>query len=73
MRRLAAGRDALAMIHLTERLVQRVFNNGVAWSISLCLFEATDSQLVGDVNEAAQIPFSRISEALDLTPASAAH
>jgi muconolactone delta-isomerase len=39
----------------------------------MCLFEAADSQLVEDVNEAAQIPFLRISEALDLTPASAAH
>jgi len=36
----------------------------------MCLFEAADPQLVKDVNEAAQIPFSRISEALDLTPVS---
>jgi Protein of unknown function (DUF4242) len=35
----------------------------------MCLFEAADPQLVKDVNEAAQIPFSRITEALDLTPA----
>jgi hypothetical protein len=35
----------------------------------MCLFEAANPQLVQDVNEAAQIPFSRISEALDLTPA----
>ena len=35
----------------------------------MCLFEAAGRQLVQDVNEAAQIPFSRISEALDLTPA----
>lgn len=35
----------------------------------MCLFEAADPQLVKDVNEAAHIPFSRISEALDLTPA----
>jgi len=34
----------------------------------MCLFEAADPQLVKDVNEAAQIPFSRISVALDLTP-----
>lgn len=37
----------------------------------MCLFEAADARLVKDVNEAAQIPFSRISEALDLTPAPA--
>ena len=35
----------------------------------MCLFEAADPQLVKEVNEVAQIPFSRISEALDLTPA----
>ena len=34
----------------------------------MCLFEATDPQLVKEVNEAAKIPYSRISEALDLTP-----
>ena len=35
----------------------------------MCLFEAADPQVVKEVNEAAQIPFTRISEALDLTPA----
>jgi Nickel responsive protein SCO4226-like len=35
----------------------------------MCLFEAADPQLVKDVNKAAQIPFTRISEAHDLTPA----
>ena len=34
----------------------------------MCLFEAADAQLVRDVNEAAHIPFSRVVEALDLTP-----
>lgn len=38
----------------------------------MCLFEAADAELVKDVNEAAQIPFSRISKALDLTPAKGA-
>lgn len=37
----------------------------------MCLFEAADPKLVKDVNEVAQIPFTRISEALDLTPAPA--
>jgi hypothetical protein len=37
----------------------------------MCLFEAADPQLVKNVNEVAQIPFTRISEALDLTPAPA--
>jgi hypothetical protein len=39
----------------------------------MCLFEAADPELVKDVNEAAQIPFSRISEALDLTPSPSTH
>ncbi len=34
----------------------------------MCLFEAQNSQLVKEVNEAAQIPFSRVVEAEDLTP-----
>jgi hypothetical protein len=34
----------------------------------MCLFESADPQLVKEVNEAAKIPYSRISEALDLTP-----
>ena len=36
----------------------------------MCLFEADNSDLVREVNEAAQIPFTRIVEALDLTPSS---
>ena len=34
----------------------------------LSLFEAESAALVRDVNEAAQISFTRIVEALDLTP-----
>lgn len=34
----------------------------------MCLFEADNADLVREVNEAAQIPFNRIVEALDLTP-----
>ncbi|MGZ3336046.1 MAG: DUF4242 domain-containing protein [Isosphaeraceae bacterium] len=34
----------------------------------MCLFEAPNAQRVKDVNEAAQIPFTRIVQALDLTP-----
>lgn len=34
----------------------------------MCLFEADNADLVKEVNEAAQIPFKRIVEALDLTP-----
>lgn len=34
----------------------------------MCLFEADNADLVREVNETAQIPFTRIVEAMDLTP-----
>jgi hypothetical protein len=34
----------------------------------MCLFEASNAELVREVNEKANIPFTRIVEALDLTP-----
>jgi hypothetical protein len=34
----------------------------------MCLFEAGDPEHVREVNETAGIPFTRIVEALDLTP-----
>jgi hypothetical protein len=34
----------------------------------MCLFEATGPELVRELNEEAKIPFTRIVEALDLTP-----
>ncbi len=36
----------------------------------MCLFDATSADDVRKVNEAAQLPFTRIVEALDLTPQS---
>ncbi len=36
----------------------------------MCLFDASSADDVKKVNEAAKLPFSRIVEALDLTPAS---
>ncbi len=35
----------------------------------MCLFEAKTPDAVRDVNEAAGLPFTRIVEAMDLTPA----
>ena len=35
---------------------------------SMCLFEASDPDLVRDVNDEAKIPYVRVIEALDLTP-----
>jgi hypothetical protein len=34
----------------------------------MCLFEATGPELVKELNEQAKIPFTRIVEAMDLTP-----
>jgi hypothetical protein len=34
----------------------------------MCLFEAPNPEHVKELNEKAQIPFTRIVEALDLTP-----
>jgi hypothetical protein len=34
----------------------------------MCLFEAPNPGYVKELNETAQIPFSRIVEAMDLTP-----
>ncbi len=34
----------------------------------MCLFEAPDAAVVRQVNETAKIPFTRVLEALDLTP-----
>ena len=33
----------------------------------MCLFEASGQQLVEEVNQAANIPFTRVVEAMDLT------
>ncbi len=34
----------------------------------MCLFEAASPELVTEVNQTANIPFTRIVEAMDLTP-----
>lgn len=54
----AAGKDV--------RYIRTTFVPGEAHC--MCLFEATDAELVKEVNETAQIPFTRIVKALDLTP-----
>ena len=54
----AEGRDV--------RYIRTTFVPGEAHC--MCLFEADNADLVRAVNEAAQIPFTRIVEALDLTP-----
>ncbi len=34
----------------------------------MCLFDSADAELVAELNDVAQIPYTRITEALDLTP-----
>lgn len=34
----------------------------------MCLFEAANPELVKEVNDTAKIPYTRVIEALDLTP-----
>jgi hypothetical protein len=34
----------------------------------MCLFEAPDAQQVAELNDEAGIPYTRVTEALDLTP-----
>lgn len=34
----------------------------------MCLFEASDPQVVAELNDEAGIPYTRVTEALDLTP-----
>ena len=48
------------------RYLRSVFIPGEARC--MCLFEAEDEAAVVAVNEVAQLPFTRIVEALDLTP-----
>ena len=36
----------------------------------MCLFEADSAELVKELNDAAQIPYTRVIEAMDLTPSS---
>jgi hypothetical protein len=48
------------------RYIRSIFVPGE--SKCMCLFEAANPELVKELNESAQIPFTRIKEALDLTP-----
>jgi len=50
----------------TGKAVRFTWNKGAAHC--MCLFEAPNQNLVKEVNEAAKLPFTRIVEALDLTP-----
>ena len=50
------------------RFIRTTFVPGEAHC--MCLFEAANPDLVKQVNETAKIPFTRITEALDLTPKS---
>jgi muconolactone delta-isomerase len=53
----------------TVRYIRSTYVPGEAHC--MCLFEAPNADLVKEVNETAKIPFTRIVEAMDLTPAKA--
>ena len=48
------------------RYIRSIFVPGE--SKCMCMFEAADPEIVKQLNEEAQIPFTEIKEALDLTP-----
>jgi hypothetical protein len=48
------------------RYIRSIFVPGEAKC--MCLFEAANPDIVKELNEQAQIPFTQIKEALDLTP-----
>jgi hypothetical protein len=50
------------------RYIRSIFVPGD--SKCMCMFEAANPEVVKELNEAAQIPFTEIKEALDLTPQS---
>jgi muconolactone delta-isomerase len=54
----ARGRDV--------RYIRSTFVPGE--SHCMCLFEAPSSQDVSDLNDEAEIPYTRVTEAMDLTP-----
>ena len=56
----------LTMVGLRVRYLRSVFIPGEARC--MCLFEAEDEAAVAAVNQVAWLPFTRIVEALDLTP-----
>jgi Protein of unknown function (DUF4242) len=48
------------------RYIRSIFVPGE--SRCMCMFEAANPEIVKELNEQAQIPFTEIKEALDLTP-----
>lgn len=48
------------------RYIRSIFVPGE--SKCMCMFEAANPEIVKELNEEAQIPFTEIKEALDLTP-----
>jgi muconolactone delta-isomerase len=66
-RAIQVGRELTAQGRQV-RYIRSMFVPGEARC--MCLFEATDAQDVREANERAEIPFTRIVPAEDLTPAS---
>jgi hypothetical protein len=73
MEELAAAQQAaietsqlMAAAGKPVRYIRSVFLPGE--SRCLCLFEADGPELAQEVNDAAQVPYTRILNAVDLTP-----
>ncbi len=64
-RAIATGKE-LSAKGKDVRYIRSTFVPGEARC--MCLFEAPNPEHVKELNQLAQIPFSRIVEALDLTP-----
>jgi muconolactone delta-isomerase len=62
---IATARD-LSSVGRPVRYLRSLFIPGEARC--LCLFEASDQATVAELNQLAQLPFTRIVAALDLTP-----
>jgi hypothetical protein len=62
---IQAGKELTAEGHKV-RYIRSMFVPGD--SCCMCLFEATNPDLVREANERGKIPFTRIVEAEDLTP-----
>lgn len=64
--RAIATADAFRQKGRDVRYIRSTFIPGEAHC--MCLFEAPEAGVVKEVNDEAQIPYTRVTEALDLTP-----
>ena len=65
-RKAIATADAFQQRGRDVRYIRSTFVPGD--SHCMCLFEASSAKDVTDLNDEAEIPYTRVTEALDLTP-----